>query len=300
MPYWEQQVGGNCRTHALNAFYGRHEITPEMFAKYCQEYDAYMFRKFGTKGSAMDFDAVNNDQQSVVAYILGRHRPVVPRQGDAQHKKWRPVICKYKAVGQAGQPGQADPYGLPFLMGNPPVSKFVFLFNAGHIWGAKWVAGAGVGAGANSWYMLDSLSGERQISLEELVSLCGADGRSSAIGSMITLEDASAVEKEWRDQVGVIRKLVGAGDVRANAVAILSRLNHEKKVLGDLEIPLGVAMNIIELHIGQLTAPKAKEFVRVTTLYKKYAAFVREAHRWNDLRFILSTLPDILAGLLSL
>jgi hypothetical protein len=160
--------------------------------------------------------------------------------------------------------------------------------------------GADAGIGTGTWYMLDSLSGERQISLEELVGLCGgsADGRSAVdgIGSMITLEDAAAVEKEWREQVGIIRKLVGVGDVKANAAALLARLNHEKKVLGDIEIPLGVAMNIIELHLGH----NAKEFVRVVAVWKKYAAFIREAHRWNDLQFVLSMLPDIIAGLLAL
>ena len=68
--YREQQVGGNCRIHALNAFFQKPQITEELFKKYAENFDELMNSLYHVQVKSIDFDLVNSDQNNVVCYIL--------------------------------------------------------------------------------------------------------------------------------------------------------------------------------------------------------------------------------------
>ena len=112
-PYWEKQQGGLCRMHALNAFFGEHKITSEMFEKYCDEYDKDIANRYNSNISSRDFDLVNSDQMNVVTWILKKYG----------------IWTQYYALNEL--------YGKKLILPDHAVNEFAFVYNDGHIWGIK-------------------------------------------------------------------------------------------------------------------------------------------------------------------
>ena len=68
----EQQNGGLCRMHALNAFFGYAKINSNLFDKYCNEFDKEN-KKYNLTTSCKEFDLINSNQSNIISYILKRH-----------------------------------------------------------------------------------------------------------------------------------------------------------------------------------------------------------------------------------
>ena len=54
----EQQIGGLCRMHALNAFFGKAKISTHDFDQYCYDFDQEN-KKYNSTISCHEFDIVN-------------------------------------------------------------------------------------------------------------------------------------------------------------------------------------------------------------------------------------------------
>jgi hypothetical protein len=124
--YREQQVGGNCRIHALNAYFQRPLITEDLFKKYIENFDSIMNILYHVKVNSLDFDLINSDQNNIICYIL-KHETVN-------------VSTEYYALNQH------------FTCDLKPQLEnchFFFMYNADHIWGVK--------KHNEKWYILDSL-----------------------------------------------------------------------------------------------------------------------------------------------
>lgn len=129
--YYEKQKGGLCRLHALNAYFGKHEITQDRFNKFKFEYDIEYKKKYDLPTSCSSFDIVNSDQNNIIGFIL-RHYGICTR---------------YYAINQM--------YKKKLV-----VSDFFFIYNPTHIYGCRKVG--------NMYFTVDSMSGVKPTQLHKL------------------------------------------------------------------------------------------------------------------------------------
>ena len=138
--YWERQRGDNCRIHSLNAFFGEHKITDDMFRHHCEEYDSIIW---GLKSIHMDGFA---ECRSIISYIVDKYTNkfclLVPINLRNIHRQNR-ELWNYNRF-------------LSFLGIEGGINGF-FEFNKGHVWYNIY------DKRYNRWYKVDSLSGVNYI-----------------------------------------------------------------------------------------------------------------------------------------
>jgi hypothetical protein len=160
-------------------------------------------------------------------------------------------------------------------------TPFFFMYNDGHIWGIR--------KKNNIHYKVDSISGVRSISLLSLT-------REKNVGFLLPVP----LKYEWYNQVSKINTILDREYVRSKQELIkyLNMLHTRKMILGDLEIPMCVAVSILETH----TPNPSKKFARIGNLINKYNEFltVFTNGNYNDISLINSYVPDIIFELISL
>jgi hypothetical protein len=127
--YWEQQRGGLCRLHALNAFFGYARLNENDFYNLSNEFDKRQLYLFRQTCSAQNYDVVGSDQMNLVSYILSKFG----------------VATKYFALNE--RPSQID-----------GVDRF-FVYDMGHIW-------LMLNDNNDGWKKVDSLSGVSPLNLD--------------------------------------------------------------------------------------------------------------------------------------
>jgi hypothetical protein len=255
--FYENQSGGLCRMHALNAFFGYSKITENDFQRWVVIYDNYLKERFNVGTSSAAFDLMNSDQTNLVSFILKKHK----------------VHARYYALNTL--------YGKPI---DPEVLRahFVFVYNAGHIWGIKSVK--------NKHYKVDSMGGVHPFNIQELRTI-------KDIGILVPVP----MKYEWnkkKDEINIIMDKEGIKSKR-DLGEYLRRLHATNDVLGCLEIPLGVAMSILETN---MPSPPNNEFKRISDLIDRYAKFMSTFTdgNYNKIDLILLYIPDIIFELMSL
>jgi len=154
MPYYEQQRGGRCRIHALNAFFGGPCLTDSTFSQWCIKYNDEYKNKLPP---AEAWDSVLSTQENIVAYVVRN----VTNMG-----------MVYIPPGHLAT---------TLLLWNKTkltdlVDKIVprlFVFNADHIW--MYIKESGV------WFNVDSISGVKPVSVDAVAS------RDKRLGFMVAL-----------------------------------------------------------------------------------------------------------------
>lgn len=133
--FYETQLGGLCRMHSLNAFFGYSKISTGDFQKYIEIYDDYLKKRFNVNTSSDSFDLTNSDQTNLVSFILKRHK----------------VHARYYALNTI--------HGKPL---EPEIGKaeFVFVYNKGHIWGVR--------KKDDKHYKVDSIGGVQPFNIQSL------------------------------------------------------------------------------------------------------------------------------------
>jgi len=127
--YYQRQVGGNCRLHSLNGYFGHEKITQTQWSEYQTEYDKILKSRYNTDTSCKQYDMISSAGQTIVSWILmihGIHTRYFPPQ-------FRPTHTP-----------RATPDVLP---------DWLFLFNSNHIWGIRYYEPH------KEWFKVDSLSG---------------------------------------------------------------------------------------------------------------------------------------------
>lgn len=255
--FYEQQSGGLCRMHSLNAFFGYSKISPRDFQEYISQYDKYLKKRFNITVSSSAFDLINSDQTNLVAWILKQHK----------------VHVRY--------------YALNTLHGkqlDPKIEKapFVFVYNAGHIWGIRLHNG--------KHYKVDSMGGVQSYHISNLRG-------QRDIGIMVPVP----LKYEWDKKVDKINEILDREGIKTKKQLgeYLKKLHKEGSVLGELEIPLGVAMSILETKMSK---PPRREFQRITDLIYRYNSFISvfTDGNYNKIGLILKHVPDIIFELISL
>jgi hypothetical protein len=167
---------------------------------------------------------------------------------------------------------------------DPEVEKaeFVFVYNSGHIWGIRKLNG--------KHYKVDSMGGVQQFNIQGLSSM-------RDIGILVPVP----LKYEWNKKINIINDILDKEGVRCKKqlVQYLTRLHKEKEILGCLEIPMGVAMSILETNLSR---PLNSEFKQITYLIAKYNSFLEKFTngQYNNLGLILEYVPDLIFELVLL
>jgi hypothetical protein len=144
--YWEQQRGGLCRMHSINAYYGSAVLSESTFHNHCKEFD----RLYPDMQTCTDWDSVSGNQENIISYIIRR----IDNVG---------VV--YFAPGYTQK--TLDALGIHKLTdlvdnGHPSI----FTFNNDHVWLLTRVG--------DVWWKVDSIGGVTQCHPDNAESLgCG-------------------------------------------------------------------------------------------------------------------------------
>lgn len=255
--FYENQSGGLCRMHSINAFFGYRKITPGLFKKFINEYDKYLQKRFNVDVSSSQFDLINSDQTNLVLWVLKQYC----------------VHMRY--------------YSLNSLYNKPVVedikkAEFVFMYNERHIWGIRLHNG--------KHYTVDSIGGVRMYNINSIK-------HTRDIGIMLPVP----LKKEWGIMTKKINTILDKENIKSKMdfANYLKLLHKNKMVLGDIEIPLGVSISILET---KMPIPRPPEFNRISDLIEKYNMFVSifTNGNYNNIELILNNVPGIVFNLLSL
>lgn len=143
--YVEKQRGGLCRLHAINAFFGREELSEDDFNMYCGQYDK--FYENISMPKAKDWDAVVANQENLIAFILKRKLGMGVIFAPPNHVKETLEQWQAKSI-------------LDLI--DPSLERF-FMFNASHVWVVL--------KANNKWKRVDSLSGIQNVNLQAVTSI---------------------------------------------------------------------------------------------------------------------------------
>ena len=161
-------------------------------------------------------------------------------------------------------------------------AEFVFVYNAGHIWGIRKKNGI--------HYKVDSMGGVQPFNINSLSGM-------RDIGLLVPVP----LKYEWNKKVNVINSILDREGIKnkQHLSMYLTRLHKENKVLDGLEIPLGVAISIMETNI---VYPPSPIFKQISNLINKYNSFlsVFTNGNYNKLDLILANVPDIIFDLMVL
>lgn len=255
--FYENQYGGLCRMHSINAFFGYRKITPEMFKEFIHKYDMYIKKRFNVKTSSSDFDLVNSDQTNLVLWILKHYR----------------IHMRYYSLNSLYDKSVDDEI---------KKSEFIFMYNERHIWGVR--------LHNRKHYTVDSISGVRLYNINSI-------SNTKNIGIMLPV----SLKKEWYIMTRKINNILDREKIKSkkDLENYLKTLHKNKLILGDIEIPLGVSISILET---KMPIPSPPEFKRISDLINKYNTFISifTNGNYNNLELILENLPDILFNLMSL
>ena len=260
--YCEHQRGGLCRLHAINAFFGGPQISEAEFKQYAKEMD--LLKSKYDESNCLEFDSVSSNHNMLVTYILKKFGYVtryLPISLDIGSHKRR--ACLHQNIEDL-------------------VCDFFFIYNSNHIWGARRVS--------DVWYIVDSISGVRRASLASM---------ESANTGFIIPVDAQA---EFRRNVTEIRGILDCNNVTHDVGAIslyISEINAKGLILGDLEVPLSLTIDILETTMKSKPRGMFAPVLRLISSYHEFLGKFNPANYHNE--FIkLEYIPEIIMTLMRL
>lgn len=263
--FYEPQRGGLCRLHSINAFFGKSKINEKEFREYAAALDKETSQKYHMDIKSLDFDSVSADQNMLVSYILKRHG-ITTRYIPIDYLRYN----KLKLEDQV----------------NDIIGDFFFVFNPGHIWGMR--------RKDNIWYKVDSIGGVRKIGPHTR-----SVGNQKNLGFIIPVDSM----KEFYINVERIKKIIGphTDDTIDTIEKYLKKINEKKEILGEIEVPLGISMDIIEA-ISKRQKDENPGFDSIFNLIELYREFLSKftPGQYHNLDLKLKYLPKIIQVLISL
>ena len=237
--YYQRQVGGNCRLHALNGYFGKETISLAQWQKLMGEYDMILAERYNSKTSCKDYDLISAGGQTIISWVLlmrGTYSIYVPPGSG----------CQVDMIGNA---------------------DWVFMFDAGHIWGIRFWNGA--------WYQVDSIRGISSFDINALPKL--------KYGFIIPADP----QIEYVKRVGRINSLI--------AQTQLTRWIRESikkgETLGDLELHLSNAVACLDAQLQR--AVKKDEFGFIQQIVDRWHTFMAKwtNGNYNDINLIMDHIP---------
>jgi hypothetical protein len=163
---------------------------------------------------------------------------------------------------------------------------FFFIYNESHIYGAR--------RKDDAWYTVNSMGGVRLLNINTLSS-------QKNLGFIIPVD----IKMEFYHNLTLIKSILEPIPTLQNIRDFLIKKHTEKLILGHLEIPLSICMDILEVQykIQQSNLQdKICEFSSIHDDILKYNIFLSKftKGRYNDIELILQYLPSIILRLSSL
>jgi hypothetical protein len=253
--YYEQQRGGLCRLHSLNAYFGCKKISDIKFNDYKKEYDEYYNKHYNIITSCDKYDIINSDQTTIVSFILKKHG----------------AYAKFFALNTM--------HGKNInLITNVLMGDFIFMYNTGHIWGARRKSNT------NEWFSLDSLSGIKPLNINTLTQI-------KNIGFIVPVN----MRDELYRNLSILKK-----EINISPIEYLNKKYKENNLIGDIEVPLNIILDILQTNYNFMTDEDKLKFNPIQKNIKQYTNFLIEFSKKKSLDIILKYLPPILESLLKL
>jgi hypothetical protein len=263
--YYQHQFGGLCRLHSLNAFFGNEKITTSQFNTLQNLYDKEYADKFNIDVSCKTFDIISSNQKNIVSYIL---------------KKFN-VYTRYYAINQLYKKSIKENI-LDIIKGD-----FFFIYTDSHIWGVR-------KNNDNNWFMVDSIRGVFSCNINNLTN-------EKNIGFIIPTN----IKTEFYINLELINVSLNSvcvnNDYKLESIKnYLIQKHDEKKILDELEIPLGICMDILETNLLKKNNTPCELFNPIKYNVIKYNEFMNKFTngRYTDITLILEYLPELILDLI--
>ena len=268
--YYERQRGGLCKLHSINAYFGKHEIKDEEFVKYKKEYVDEYKKKFNTIPSTDSDDCINSDQTTVISYILKKYN----------------IYTKFYGLNSLFKKDIKKNI-LDILEG-----EFFFIYNINHIYGIR--------KKNNVWYSVDSIAGVKIININTLKN-------TKNVGFIVPVNKKDELyrnlyklKKEINiDTINLENRLQKIKDY-------IIKLDSENKILGEIEVPLSVIIDIMQTNLDYKNSKSQKctleMYDPIKNLVDRYNEFLPKFsnNNYKNIKLKLEYLPDIISILLTL
>jgi hypothetical protein len=160
---------------------------------------------------------------------------------------------------------------------NTLAGDFFFIYNESHIYGVR--------RKNDKWYIVNSIGG---VSATNINNITGQKN----IGFIVPVN----IKTEFYRNLKLVKELLGHNPELKHINEYLIKKHENKLILGQLEIPLGICMDIL---YTQYQICESNEFESIHNIVIKYNEFLSKftKGRYNDIDLILQYLPDIIIRL---
>jgi hypothetical protein len=271
--FYESQQGGLCRLHSINGFFGEAKLSSEQFNEFSKKMDKYIGNKFHEESHCLKFDSVSSDHNILVSFILKHYG----------------VYCRYLHMNSLFQNPKQLQKNLDDLKGN-----YFFVFNSVHIWGVRHFN--------NKWYKVDSLSGVHPFQVNTLVNL-------RDVSFLFPVVPKGEFYKNVETIQSILRRDII--DIEINPLTkikmYLSEISDKQLILGDLEVPLSVTMDILDVVLEHKVLRSETDFIKdqfkpIDKIIRQYASFLFQftPNKYHSKDLKVDYLSDVLLVLMKL
>ena len=275
--FYEHQQGELCRLHSINGFFGESKISIKLFNEFSKKLDKYIRDKFHEESHCLKFDSVSSDHNILVSFILKHYG----------------IYSRYIPLNSLFQKPKQLQKNLDDLKGN-----YFFVFSPNHIWGVRYFN--------NEWYKVDSLTGVNHLQVNTLTNL-------QNVSFLFPVVPKDEFYRNIKTIQSVIKKnIVDLKTNPLNKIKIyLEEINNKHLILGDLEVPLGVTMDILNVVYGKnknylveecKANFKKKMFNPIEKIIKQYDEFLFQfiPSKYHDKDLKVCYLAEVLLVLINL
>jgi hypothetical protein len=265
--FYECQIGGLCRLHSINGFFGESKVSIEQFNKFSEKLDKYIGDKFHEESHCLKFDSVSSDHNILVSFILKHYG----------------IYSRYLPINSLFQNPQQLHKNLNDLKGN-----YFFVFNSSHIWGIRKCN--------KVWYTVDSLNGVHSFNINTLTNMQNV----SFLFPVVPKDEFYRNVKLIQD---ILKKNIG--DIKKNTLIkikiYLSEINDKHLILGDLEVPIGITLDILDV-VYDNTSNCPEHFKSIKKMIEKYRDFLFQftPSEYHNKNLKIKYLADVLFVLMNL
>lgn len=257
--YREDQVSGNCRIHALNAFFQSPRISESTFLEYISQFNEYSRRIYNMDANALEFDTVNSDQNNIVCYVVKREKPL--------------YSTKYYSLNYHFQNKDE-------VRSSIELSSFVFVYNADHIWGIM---------KEGEWFVLDSLAPISACNVEELLSR-------QNIGFIVVLPSKVVFAAEYSTLISEIDIECDPEVARVRIYEFIIDKHNKSEILGTVETNINICVEILESVLPSVPPSHKKIADKIVSKYYTFLPIFTKGNYMN-MCLKLKYLPYIIYGL---
>lgn len=157
---------------------------------------------------------------------------------------------------------------------------FFFIYNESHIYGAR--------KQNELWYTINSIGGVAPVNINNII-------HQKNIGFIVPTNHV----KEFYRNLEIIKNIFNKPYTIMQIKSYLIEKNKDKLILGDLEVPLAICIDILEF---QIEFKKDNIFNPIEEIINNYTEFIImfTNKRYLDIELILKYLPDIILKLILL